>query len=86
MFSLQFSPDRRRAISCGSDHTVRLWDTETGLEVGTLCGHRGLVSQVELSRDGNVIYSAGMDCELRIRRAPPLDRLEAPVKEKKVRL
>src|SRR5262249_27059335 len=38
---LILSPDGRRAVSNSGHNTLKLWDTETGLEVGTLYGHRG---------------------------------------------
>ena len=81
---LIFSPDGRRVVSSSSgDSTLKLWDTRTGLQVGTLYGHRGAVTGFAFSRDGNTIYSAAEDGDVRVWRAPPLDRLEAPVKEKK---
>ena len=75
--NLAFSPDGRRVVSRCSDNTLKLWDTQTGLELGTLYGHRGTVSGFAFSRDGNTIYSAAEDGDVRIWQAPPLDRLEA---------
>ena len=75
---LIFSPDGRRVLSRSyGDSTLKLWDTKTGLEVGTLYGHRGGVVGCAFSRDGNTIYSAAEDGEVRMWQAPPLDRLEA---------
>jgi WD40 repeat protein len=81
---LVFSPDGRRVVT-GSNDTLQLWDTKTGLEVGTLYGHRGGIVGYTFSRDGNTIYSAAKDGDLRVWRAPPLEQPEAPVKEKKVK-
>ena len=80
-----FSPDGRRVAASSGNHTMKLWDTKTGQEVGTLYGHGGGIAGFAFSRDGNSLYSAGMGGEVRVWRAPPLDRLEAPVKEKKVK-
>jgi WD40 repeat protein len=74
---LFLSPDGRRAVSNSEKNTLKLWDTETGLEVGTLYGHRGGITGVAFSRDGNTMYSAAKDGELRVWRAPPLDQLKA---------
>ena len=79
---LVFSPDGRRVVSGGADRNLKLWDTKTGLEVGTLYSLGG---NFAFSHDGNAIYSAGERGEVRVWRAPPLDRLDAPVKEKKVK-
>ena len=83
--NLVFSPDGRRVVSGCSDSTLKLWDTKTGLEVGILYGHAGGIAQFVFSRDGNTLYSAGEGGEVRAWRAPPLDRLEAAAKEKKVK-
>ena len=40
---LVFSPDCRRAVTSGTENSLKLWDTKTGLEVGTLYGHRGKI-------------------------------------------
>ncbi len=73
---LRFLPDGRRAISM-SDRGLKLWDTETGLEVGTLYGHR-FVNQVAFSHDGNTMYSLGDDGHVRTWQAPPLERFPIP--------
>jgi WD40 repeat protein/serine/threonine protein kinase len=76
--SLIFSLDGRRVVSSSAgDSTLKLWDTQTGLEVGRLYGHRGGVAGFAFSRDGNTIYSAGTGGDVRVWRAPPLDELKA---------
>jgi len=80
--NLVFSADGRRVVSRSGDGTLKLWDTKTGLQVGTLYGHRGGVVGCAFSRDGNTIYSAAEDGDVRVWRAPPLDRLEARVSDK----
>ena len=75
---LIFSPDGRRVLSRSyGDSTLKLWDTKTGLEVGTLYGHRGAVAGFAFSRDGNAIYSAATDGDVRVWRAPSLGGAEA---------
>src|SRR4030095_17039227 len=84
--SLIFSPDGKRVVSSSrGDNALKIWDTQTGLEVGRLYVHRSEISGCAFSRAGQTLYSAATDGEVRIWQAPPLDRLEAFVKEKKVK-
>jgi len=77
-----FLPDGRRLVSSGSsDNGLKLWDTRTGLEVGTLYGNGSRFAGVARSHDSNAIYSAAEDGDVRIWQAPPRDRLKAPGKE-----
>ncbi|MGD8239650.1 MAG: hypothetical protein PVH68_13910, partial [Armatimonadota bacterium] len=46
-----FSPDGARVVSGGQDHTLKLWDAETGQEIRTLKGHR-IVWACAFSPDG----------------------------------
>jgi WD40 repeat protein/tRNA A-37 threonylcarbamoyl transferase component Bud32 len=70
--SLSFSPDGRRLASAGFDAKVKLWDTETGLELLTLIGHTSWLWQTRFSPDGNRILSCGRDQTLRIWDGNPL--------------
>ena len=72
--AVAFSPDGKRLVSASSDHTLKLWDTADGMEVGTLYGHTAWISDVEFSRDGNTIFSMSQDGTLRTWEAPPLRR------------
>jgi hypothetical protein len=57
-----FSPDGRRITTAGDDHTVRVWDTTTGQELGPiLLGHAATVMGVVFSPDGRRIASASDD-------------------------
>jgi WD40 repeat protein len=59
------TPDGTRAISASADHTLRMWDLESGQSVHTLAGHTGLVNAVALTPDGRCAISASADYTLR---------------------
>jgi WD40 repeat protein len=62
-----FSPDGRRLASVGLDKTVRVWNAETGQQVGApLTGHQDNVIGVAFSPDGRRVASASMDKTVRI--------------------
>jgi len=56
-----FSPDGRRMISGSTDKTVRVWETETGLEIITLSQHSEAVNTCRFSPDGKLFASASDD-------------------------
>lgn len=58
--SVCYSPDGKRIVSCGSDNTIRIWDAETGKQIGEpLEGHTYSVYSVRYSPDGKRIVSGG---------------------------
>src|SRR5262249_37320020 len=64
--SVAFSPDGRRAASCGYDRTIRLWDVETGRELRRFIGHTDGVIGVAFSPDGRRLVSTGVDKTVRV--------------------
>jgi tRNA A-37 threonylcarbamoyl transferase component Bud32/putative hemolysin len=52
-----FSPDGRRLATASDDHTVKVWDAQTGQELLTLQGHTGGVTSVCWSPDGRRLAS-----------------------------
>ena len=60
------SADGRRAVSGGSDGTVRVWDLDTGEPLHTLTGHDGWVNAVAVSADGRRAVSGGDDGTVRV--------------------
>ena len=49
VYAVTVTPDGRCAVSASGDHTLRLWDLETGQTVRTLEGHTGWVSAVAMN-------------------------------------
>jgi WD40 repeat protein len=70
--TLAFSPDGRRLASAGFAANIKLWDTESGLELLTLTGHKSWIWIVSFSPDGQRILSCGRDRTVRIWIAGPL--------------
>jgi WD40 repeat protein len=50
-------PKGNLLASCGSDETVRIWDTQTHKLLATLEGHKKLVRLVRFSADGKTLTS-----------------------------
>jgi WD40 repeat protein len=58
--------DGRRAVSGSGDHTLRVWDLETGACLRVLEGHRDQVNSVSVTPDGRRAVSASNDETLRV--------------------
>ena len=48
-------------VTGSKDKTVRVWDTESGICLLTLQGHKDLVRGVDVSRTQNFLATAGED-------------------------
>jgi len=59
--------DGKKALTCGEDMTIRVWDLGTGKEVKVIEGHQGFTWQLGLTADEKeVISSGGPDKTLRL--------------------
>ncbi|KIO00838.1 hypothetical protein M404DRAFT_1003535 [Pisolithus tinctorius Marx 270] len=67
VLSVAFSPDGKRIVSGSWDKTVRVWDVEGGVQIGSpLEGHTSEVNSVAFSPDGKRIVSGSMDNTVRV--------------------
>lgn len=55
------SPDGRFVVSGGYDSLIRIWEAESGQEVGRIEGHRSAVTALAYSDDGMRILAGGID-------------------------
>ena len=62
--------DPEQLFSVGDDRSVRIWDTATGKQRGTLEGHTGAVYAVAVSADGKRAATAGEDPAIRLWELP----------------
>jgi WD40 repeat protein len=62
-----YSPDGRFFASGGFDHTVRIWNADTGEQIGPpLAGHTARITSVAFSPDGRRVISASQDGSIRL--------------------
>ncbi|KAK3291304.1 uncharacterized protein B0H64DRAFT_349303 [Chaetomium fimeti] len=66
VYSVAFSPDGSRIVSGSADHTIRVWDATSGMEVRKLEGHCGSVRSVAFSPDGGRVVSGSADHTIRL--------------------
>ncbi|KDN47840.1 hypothetical protein RSAG8_03260, partial [Rhizoctonia solani AG-8 WAC10335] len=67
VLSVDLSPDGICVATGGSDHTIRLWRTDTETQIGqSFTGHTGGVLAVKFLSDGTRIVSGSTDKTLRI--------------------
>ncbi|KIN94536.1 hypothetical protein M404DRAFT_168052, partial [Pisolithus tinctorius Marx 270] len=67
VYSVAFSPDGKRIVSGSCDKTVRVWDAERGVQVGSpLQGHTDWVLSVTFSCGGKKIVSGSKDKTVRV--------------------
>ena len=64
--SVAFSSDGEILASGSEDHTIRLWDVETGQHRATLKGHEGVVTAVAFAPVGHTLASVSADETIRL--------------------
>ena len=69
--SVTWSPDDRRLISAGADHSVRIWNVETRDLIKVLNGHEDVVYYAEELLSGRIM-SSSMDTILKLWQIKPV--------------
>ena len=78
--SAAFSPDGKRIVTASEDKTARLWDAETGKQIGApLVGHEDGVTSAAFSPDGKRIVTASADKTARLWDAETGKQIGAPL-------
>lgn len=66
VYALAFQPDGERMATASFDHTIKVWDVESGRLVRSFTGHQDKVLALTYSADGRLLASAGLDGTVRL--------------------
>ncbi|ARI81869.1 WD40 repeat domain-containing protein [Microcystis aeruginosa] len=66
VYRVSFSPDGKTLATSSDDNTIKLWNVETGQEIGTLRGHNGIVLSVSFSPDGKSLATGSWDKTIKL--------------------
>ena len=64
--AVALTPDGRRAVSGGSDATLRVWDLDTGRLALVLEGHERAIHSIAITGDGQRAISGSEDNSVRV--------------------
>ncbi|KAG2033823.1 quinon protein alcohol dehydrogenase-like superfamily [Suillus americanus] len=73
-------PNKRRMVTGSEDHTLRLWDLETGVVLKKMEGHGGRVLALAVSQDGQIIASGDFNGEIIAWHGETGESLTQPIK------
>ena len=66
VFDIKESHDGSYWMTASADHTVRIWESDSGVEQDWLEGHSAPVMALVLNGDGSLLISAGSDNALKV--------------------
>ena len=69
VWDVAFSPDGKSIVTGShdpNDHNYKIWDLETGRQIGSLAGDTAFSSSISYSNDGNFILTSNVDGSVRI--------------------
>lgn len=64
-YALAISPDSKTCITCFSDGTIGLYDIHNLQLIGKFQGHEDGASCIDISSDGNTLWTGGLDTTLK---------------------
>lgn len=64
-YALAISPDSKTCITCFSDGTIGLYDVHNLQLIGKFQGHEDGASCIDISSDGNTLWTGGLDTTLK---------------------
>ena len=64
--AMAVSPDGKRLATTGANHSVRLWNAESGQPGATMTGHSDFVTALRFTPDGSQVVSSSQDQTIRI--------------------
>jgi WD40 repeat protein len=56
-----YHPSGKYVATGSFDHTVKLWNTATGMEIRTFAQHQGVIRSISFSKDGQWLLSSSQD-------------------------
>ncbi len=80
VWALSFSPDGKILASGAYDRIIRLWDVDSGMEIGVLADHRGWIRSLSFSPDGRVLASSSCDGTVRLWDVASLREVHPPLR------
>ena len=66
VYCVKFTPDNQTLISASGDHTIKLWNAQTGKEILTLEGHVRAVMSLAISSSGKILASGSADHTIKL--------------------
>jgi WD40 repeat protein len=66
IWSVDMTPDGKIGISGGDDHTLRVWELDTGRCLHTLTGHHQEILSISMTPDGKIAVSGSKDETLHV--------------------
>ncbi|MFL5330462.1 MAG: protein kinase domain-containing protein [Gemmataceae bacterium] len=63
---LAYSPDGQRILVATDDHTLHIFDAQTGQPTGELHGHQGTITSLAFSPDGKAVATGSADLTVRL--------------------
>ena len=52
-----YTPDGQHILSASDDHSIRMWDVNTGIDIKTFAGHQSGVKCLDITDDGRYLVS-----------------------------